>query len=594
MTKKQYDSITDFYLTQLPEAELKNNILQSPCPFCERKSGTQPGKINIFLNPESFFHGYFRCSDRCVPGGFPLYFARLKHLDMMSVPGYDPDREYKTSGIEHPAKNMNNEVESFMGRMTDELYDQFSRKGISRSVLREMKVGYNGRYLVYPYFEEDGNCYTARCVHPDRPDDSFWYGNEKLFTDRIMIFSLNDIERCENGSLIIVENEENLLVLKSLGLPGIAVASTSGMEEIGASPFRWLNTVFLWVDHSSDSENAARSLATKLGFKARIVRWPEHTEKNYSLAQLSAELQKDFQQTAFRLIKNAKAFSPFASPEKEYLQFRDRLRRESGEEYRTMQSGFAMLDKALGGIHGINIMGGTPKAGKSCFFIQLATEMARHKIPVIYYDFENGRQKIYQRTLCRLSRLSDEQIKNNRMNDKEHERLTEAQRTIQGFLPWFRVVTDRKLTPEIMRRHIDFLRHETQSHYTLVVIDSLHKLPFKDFSERRTGIDAWLRQLEAIRDELTVSFLVVSELSRGKDDQYDLQPHLGSFKGSGDIEYSADNALALLPDWDPFDPGPLDQRMNSVWLVASREHSPGKVAEYRLDYPFWGFEEKRS
>jgi hypothetical protein len=65
-------------------------------------------------------------------------------------------------------------------------------------------------------------------------------------------------------------------------------------------------------------------------------------------------------------------------------------------------------------------------------------------------------------------------------------------------------VTDRKLNPELMRRHIDFLRHETHSDYTLVVVDSLHKLPFKDFSERRTGIDAWLRQFEAIRDELNV------------------------------------------------------------------------------------------
>ena len=593
MTTKRYDAITDFYLTQLPEAELKNNILRSSCPCCKEKTGSQPNQIDVFLNPESFFHGYFSCTNRCVPGGFPLYFARLNHISMISVPGYDPDREYETTGIEYPAKNMNIEVDSFMGRMTDELYDRFSKRGISRDVLQEMKIGYNGRYLVYPYFEEDGNCYTARCVHPDRPEDSFWYGNELLFTDRIMVFNSSDIERCENGSLIIVENEENLLALKGLGLPVIAVISSSGMENISASPFRWLNTVFIWVDHSSENENAARCLATKLGFKARLVRWPEHTEKNYSLIQLATDLQKDYQQTAFGLIKNAKAFSPFASPEKEYLQFRDRLQLESGVEYRTMQSGFPLLDKALGGMHGINIMGGTPKAGKSSFFIQLATEMARQKIPVIYYDFENGRQKIYQRTLCRLSRLSDEQIKEGGLNEEQRKSLIGAQNTIQGFLPWFRVVTDRKLTPELMRRHIDFLRHETKSHYTLVVIDSLHKLPFKDFSERRTGIDAWLRQLEAIRDELNVSFLVVSELTRGKDDKYDLQPHIGSFKGTGDIEYSADNAMLLLPDWDAFDSGPLDQRVNSIWLVASREHSPGKIAEYRLDYPFWGFEENQ-
>jgi hypothetical protein len=26
--------------------------------------------------------------------------------------------------------------------------------------------------------------------------------------------------------------------------------------------------------------------------------------------------------------------------------------------------------------------------------------------------------------------------------------------------------------------------------------------------------------------------------------------------------------------------------------VASREHSPGRVAGYRLDYPYWGFIEQ--
>ena len=69
------------------------------------------------------------------------------------------------------------------------------------------------------------------------------------------------------------------------------------------------------------------------------------------------------------------------------------------------------MDGALGGLRGINVMGGQPKAGKSCFFMQLSTELARKKTPVIYYDFENGRQKIYLRTLCRMSRLSEKEIR---------------------------------------------------------------------------------------------------------------------------------------------------------------------------------------
>ncbi|NIA05654.1 MAG: AAA family ATPase [Proteobacteria bacterium] len=590
---KKADAVTRFYLDQLPGAKLKNNILQTSCPFCPPGPEQTPGSLVVFLNPESYFHGYFRCLSRCAPGGFPLHFARCKGVGMNLVPGYDPDREPGTAGIDYPVKNINTDIQNFRDRMTDELLARFHRQGIAREVLEEMQVGYNGRYLVYPYIEEDGNCYTAHCIHPDRPEDTFWYGNEQFPAERTMIFNGNDIDCCENGALVIVEGEDNLLALKQLGLPGIAVPAATDLEKLDPGRFAWLHTLFLWVNHSADAERAARTLATGLGYKARLIRWPEDTEKKYSLVRFAADRREHFRQDAFMLIKEARAFSPFASPEKELLRFQERLQQESGENHLTMESGFAALDQTLDGIHGINIVGGTPKGGKSCLFIQIATEMACRKIPVIYYDFENGRQKIYQRTLCRLSRLSAERIRADNLNDEEAGRLTTARENLRALLPWFRVVTDRKLTPELMRRHIDFLRHETKSRFTLVVIDSLHKLPFKDFSERRTGIDAWLRQLESIRDEQNVSFLVVSELSRGPDGRYARQPHLGSFKGSGDIEYSADNAMVLLPDWNPFDHGPLDKRINSLWLVASREHNPGKIADYRLDYPFWGFEETR-
>lgn len=584
--------IARFYLRHLPGAKLKNSVLYAPCPFCAQKDAQEKGQLTAVLNPENFFHGYFRCSSLCVPGGFPLHFARLRGISSAEVPGFDPDREYFGHDVDYPAKNINHELPGFVDKLIGEPPSSFQTVPISEKIIKELHIGYNGRYLVYPYIQPDGNCYAARCVHPERPEDSFWYGDERFAVEPFCLFNGPAVEHCENGALFVVEGEQNLLPLKQIGLPGIAVPTAGDLEHLDTRRLQWIRTVFLWVNHSAESAAMARSFATRTGYKVRLIRWPEHAARNSSIFQLAATTGPVFQKQVFTLLKEARAFSPFSSPAGEYQTFNERLAMESGDSYTSLTTGFIRMDQALNGIHGINIMGGTPKAGKSTFFIQIASEMALRKIPVIYYDFENGRQKIYLRILSRLSRLAIDQIKQNNLVSLEQQRLQQSKKQLQALLHWLRVVNDRKLSPEIMRRHIDFLRHETNSPYTVVVIDSLHKLPFKDISQKRSGIDGWLRHLEAIRDELGVTFLVISELERSTDGQFEQLPHLGSFKGSGDIGYSADNAMVLLPQWAPFDATPPTDRCNELWLVASREQSPGKVAAYRLDFPFWGFTEE--
>lgn len=588
---KQSEAVSLFYLSHLQNIEEQKSHLSADCPFCKKKGREYGGRLVVYLQKDGFFYGYFRCLNRCVAGGFPLWFARLAGISPVEVPGYDPDRDYFQRQIEYPVSNINNEIQQYQDRLSEEIVDRFQQAGIDRSVLTEMKIGYNGRYLVYPYIQEDGNCYAARCVFPERQEDSFWHGDERFFADRHHIFNLQDIQRCENGALFVCQGEENLLVLRQLGFPGVAVPDCHSLEALAADRLAFVHTVFIVTEKSVEAEGAARRFAAEIGFKARLLRWPAALPRNYNLRQLACDQGKDCQAAVLAMIQAASAFSPFANPRREYELFLAQLALESGPAYGALRTGFPQFDRALDGIHGITVIGGAPKSGKSCFAIQIATEMARRKVPVLYYDFENGRQKIYQRTLSRLSRLSTQAIREAVVTGAAGHDFERACQDFQELLVSFRVVNDRKLNAEIMRRHIDFIRHETRSEYTVVVIDSLHKLPFKDFTEQRTGIDAWLRQLEAIRDELQVSFLILSELSRGRADGYTDRPHMGMFKGSGDIEYSADNALVLSPDWDPLDTGPHQQRQNKLWLVASREHTPGLIGSYGLDYPYWGFTE---
>jgi len=583
----------DIYRQNLSGMKNLGKHLTANCPFCREKGLDGTDSFFVVTSRDSFFCGYFRCMNRCVAGGFPLWFAHLLRLDPASVPGYDPDREPFTLSTYYPPLTLNQEINSHVASMTDGMRAWFQEGGVGVEVLAEMHIGFNGRYLVYPYFQRDGNCYAARCVFPGREEDFFWHGNETFFQEKYRLFNVQDIRCCENGTLFLCQGENSLLALKQLGFPAVAVPDTQTLGTLDPELFSFIRTLFLVTDNSIESGITLRTLASRIGYKVRPFKWPVGLPGEYSLWQLAKDKGSNFRAAVSSLINTSRPFSPFVSPAREYDLFQEQLSMESGESYAALQSGFPLLDKALGGIHGITIIGGAPKAGKSTFVIQVATQMALAGIPVLYYDFENGRQKIYQRTLCRLSQLSSDTIHNSySLQTEERIRYQDASRQLQQMFTYFRVISDRQVSPEIMRRHIDFIRHETKSNYTVVVIDSLHKLPFKNFSKRRTGIDAWLRQIESIRDELHVSFLVVSELLRGDGGSYKETPHLGVFKGSGDIEYSADNAMVLNSDWDTFTTVAEQTRKNKLWLVASREHSPGLVAQYQVAYPFWEFVEQ--
>jgi replicative DNA helicase len=586
-----FDTIKSFYQSHLPQAVEQGSWLKAPCPFCARRNISKPGQIAIHIRPESYFRGYFRCTSNCVPGGFHIYFARLMEIQANSVPGLDPDAEAYAADVQYPPRHLGAEIEQFTSLLGSDQQQFFFDFGITGQVLKELRVGFNGRYLVYPYFQESGFAYAARCVMPGRDEDTFWHGNQNFSMEDFRIYNVQEIERCSGGAVFITEGELNLLILKSLGYPAIAVPTSADLATIHPQRLALVNDIFLLVANTPEARQSARTLATQLGFKARILAWPAHLKRGHHLSHLALESGTALSGHLTAMLQGAQSFSPFASPAKEGLEILNLLEKEKGKTLLGIETGFPKMDAALDGLRGINILGGPPKAGKSCFFMQISTDIARRKIPVIYYDFENGRQKIYLRTLVRTSNLPEKRIRSSQLNPDEAGAFKTSWNEFEKMLKYFRVVTDRQLTPDLMRRHIDFLRHESRKDELLIVLDSLHKLPFKSLTERRTGIDFWLRQVEAIRDEHQACFLVISELSRGREGGYGEKPDMSSFKESGDIEYSADNAMILMPRWDPLDPGSTDQRDSVLWLVASRENSPGMVAEYRLDYPYWRFQE---
>ncbi len=206
-------------------------------------------------------------------------------ISPVDVPGYDPDREILFRKIEYPIANINNEINSYQDRLGVEILARFQKAGIGPAVLAELKIGYNDRYLVYPYVQEYGNCYAARCVFSERQEDFFWHGDEQFFADQHHIYNIQDIQRCENGALFVCQGEENLLALKQLGFPGVAVPDCRSLELLDPERFAFVQMVFIVMENNAESEAAARTVAAGMGYKARLFRWPTLLARNYNLWQ---------------------------------------------------------------------------------------------------------------------------------------------------------------------------------------------------------------------------------------------------------------------------------------------------------------------
>jgi len=145
------------------------------------------------------------------------------------------------------------------------------------------------------------------------------------------------------------------------------------------------------------------------------------------------------------MIKTSESFSPFTSAEKRARALIQQMS-GTGKTASRLSAGFERLDQAVNGIRGINILGGQPKAGKSCFFMQVSTEMARRKIPVIYYDFETAARRSTRGPFAGLSRLAEEEVRLQSWTRAASERLDKAFADFKEMLQYYRVVTDRKLS----------------------------------------------------------------------------------------------------------------------------------------------------
>ena len=219
-------------------------------------------------------------------------------------------------------------------------------------------------------------------------------------------------------------------------------------------------------------------------------------------------------------------------------------------------TGFEALDRSLNGglCSGLYVLGAVPGLGKSTLALQIAHNISRQGIPVLYFALEMNRNWIAAKALSRALFVQRQQASltaGDLLNPTRtaafsaetwqyiaaaREQLMEEE---QNLYLYERSETMRNMD-HIRQAIRDFKASHEVTGPVAAVIDYLQILSPREGALKLTDkqiVDDNVRELCDIRDREGAILLLISSLNRGS---YRGQVSLESFKESGSIEYSAD------------------------------------------------------
>lgn len=231
-----------------------------------------------------------------------------------------------------------------------------------------------------------------------------------------------------------------------------------------------------------------------------------------------------------------------------------------GEGPVRIKTGFPQMDELLGGgfIPGLIVLGGQPGVGKSTFCLQLAENVAKNGIPVLYFSFEMQERLIAAKSISRRlfqlqsdSRVTAEQL----FDGSGKETLSPAQRElvdrVRGEDAFLRVLenlyvrTSPRPVSEIKKLVLEFVEDHPAASKPLVIVDYLQFVPEEKDSRFKTDKeknDDKVKRFTALAHEDGFTVILISSLNRGS---YAGDMQISAFKETGEIEYSADLLLGL-------------------------------------------------
>lgn len=199
-----------------------------------------------------------------------------------------------------------------------------------------------------------------------------------------------------------------------------------------------------------------------------------------------------------------------------------------------VKTGFTSLDNTIMGLPGLTGILGEPGSYKSTFCLQVAAYHAKNYGPVIYYDAENGLNRVRSRIICNIMGVTTSFL----LHTNDADFLKRAKETLASYPLYIFSDISYHDVDELFERCLA----ELSAKRLMFVVDSLQTLPMIH-ENKRYSLSSWMYKLNDLkkRYEGVLSILAPIEKKRGTYETSGMD----SGKESGDIEYKSEVLLDI-------------------------------------------------
>lgn len=227
------------------------------------------------------------------------------------------------------------------------------------------------------------------------------------------------------------------------------------------------------------------------------------------------------------------------------LQQRAEQRAATGADVLGIPTGFPRLDTLLNGLEpGLLVLAGQPGMGKTTLANLIAANVAAQGTPVLYVSYENSRENLILKHLCRLAGIAETDARRGKADPVVLGVVARTFGERSGCLYYLEAAAETTmdgigaLAAQVKRRH--------QADRVLVIIDYLQKAAHAvGYDELRANVGKIAAQLRDLARSLDSPVLALASLNRAGYSAEERKPTMAHLKESGDLEYGADVVLLL-------------------------------------------------